>query len=49
MPICEDNRPCFTCMGYGFPAERGGPMSYADSLGLDVVLKADPVSLEPTG
>ncbi|MFZ2289105.1 MAG: 3-hydroxyacyl-CoA dehydrogenase NAD-binding domain-containing protein [Halopseudomonas yangmingensis] len=25
--------------GYGFPAERGGPMSYADSLGLDVVLK----------
>ncbi|PAU87820.1 3-hydroxyacyl-CoA dehydrogenase [Pseudomonas sp. WN033] len=25
--------------GYGFPAERGGPMAYADSLGLDVVLK----------
>ncbi|MEH6500257.1 MAG: 3-hydroxyacyl-CoA dehydrogenase NAD-binding domain-containing protein [Pseudoalteromonas distincta] len=25
--------------GYGFPAERGGPMSYADSLGLDVVLE----------
>jgi 3-hydroxyacyl-CoA dehydrogenase len=25
--------------GYGFPKERGGPMSYADSLGLDVVLK----------
>ncbi|MEH6672370.1 3-hydroxyacyl-CoA dehydrogenase [Halopseudomonas sp.] len=25
--------------GYGFPAERGGPMSYADSLGLDEVLK----------
>src|SRR5690606_40505063 len=21
--------------GYGFPAERGGPMAYADSLGLD--------------
>lgn len=25
--------------GYGFPAERGGPMSYADSLGLNEVLK----------
>ncbi|WP_193073877.1 3-hydroxyacyl-CoA dehydrogenase [Pseudomonas sp. FME51] len=25
--------------GYGFPAERGGPMAYADSLGLDVVLQ----------
>ncbi|TVP87983.1 MAG: 3-hydroxyacyl-CoA dehydrogenase [Pseudomonadaceae bacterium] len=25
--------------GYGFPAERGGPMAYADSLGLDAVLK----------
>lgn len=25
--------------GYGFPAERGGPMAYADSLGLDVVLE----------
>ena len=25
--------------GYGFPAERGGPMTYADSLGLDEVLK----------
>ncbi len=25
--------------GYGFPAERGGPMAYADSLGLDEVLK----------
>jgi 3-hydroxyacyl-CoA dehydrogenase len=25
--------------GYGFPKERGGPMGYADSLGLDVVLK----------
>ena len=25
--------------GYGFPKERGGPMSYADSLGLDVVLE----------
>jgi 3-hydroxyacyl-CoA dehydrogenase len=25
--------------GYGFPKERGGPMSYADSLGLDVVLQ----------
>lgn len=25
--------------GYGFPAERGGPMSYADSLGLDEVLR----------
>lgn len=24
--------------GYGFPAERGGPMAYADSLGLDKVL-----------
>ncbi len=25
--------------GYGFPAYRGGPMFYADSLGLDTVLK----------
>ncbi|SDU13877.1 3-hydroxyacyl-CoA dehydrogenase [Halopseudomonas salegens] len=25
--------------GYGFPADKGGPMKYADSLGLDEVLK----------
>lgn len=24
--------------GYGFPASKGGPMHYADTLGLDVVL-----------
>jgi 3-hydroxyacyl-CoA dehydrogenase len=24
--------------GYGFPAWRGGPMFYADSIGLDTVL-----------
>jgi 3-hydroxyacyl-CoA dehydrogenase len=27
------------CNGYGFPRFRGGPMFYADSLGLDVVLE----------
>jgi 3-hydroxyacyl-CoA dehydrogenase len=26
--------------GYGFPAYRGGPMFYADTIGLDVILKA---------
>ncbi len=26
--------------GYGFPAARGGPMAYADRLGLDKVLAA---------
>ena len=40
--------------GYGFPAERGGPMAYADATGLDRVLEAirryaldDPVFWEP--
>ncbi len=27
------------CHGYGFPRERGGPMYYADTLGLDRVLE----------
>jgi 3-hydroxyacyl-CoA dehydrogenase len=27
------------CNGYGFPRARGGPMAYADSLGLDRVLE----------
>jgi 3-hydroxyacyl-CoA dehydrogenase len=27
------------CLGYGFPRSRGGPMSYADSLGLPTVLE----------
>ena len=26
--------------GYGFPAYRGGPMFYADTIGLDMILKA---------
>jgi len=26
--------------GYGFPAHRGGPMFYADTVGLDKVVKA---------
>ncbi|MEX1074548.1 MAG: 3-hydroxyacyl-CoA dehydrogenase family protein, partial [Burkholderiales bacterium] len=26
--------------GYGFPAHRGGPMFYADTVGLDEVLRA---------
>jgi 3-hydroxyacyl-CoA dehydrogenase len=25
--------------GYGFPAHRGGPMLYADTVGLDVVVR----------
>jgi len=28
------------CNGYGFPAYRGGPMQYADEIGLDTVLNA---------
>jgi 3-hydroxyacyl-CoA dehydrogenase len=28
------------CNGYGFPKERGGPMAYADSVGLATVLEA---------
>lgn len=28
------------CNGYGFPAHRGGPMQYADEIGLDVVLSS---------
>jgi len=28
------------CNGYGFPAHRGGPMQYADEMGLDTVLAA---------
>jgi 3-hydroxyacyl-CoA dehydrogenase len=28
------------CNGYGFPRHRGGPMFYADSLGLAAVLKS---------
>lgn len=28
------------CNGYGFPAHRGGPMQYADEIGLDKVLEA---------
>jgi len=28
------------CNGYGFPAGRGGPMQYADEIGLDKVLNA---------
>jgi len=28
------------CNGYGFPAHRGGPMQYADEIGLDTVLNA---------
>ena len=26
--------------GYGFPAHRGGPLYYADSLGLDAILRS---------
>lgn len=28
------------CNGYGFPGHRGGPMQYADEIGLDTVLAA---------
>jgi 3-hydroxyacyl-CoA dehydrogenase len=28
------------CNGYGFPTHRGGPMQYADEIGLDTVLNA---------
>jgi len=28
------------CNGYGFPAHKGGPMQYADEIGLDTVLNA---------
>ena len=28
------------CNGYGFPRHRGGPMFYADTLGLDAVVEA---------
>jgi 3-hydroxyacyl-CoA dehydrogenase len=28
------------CNGYGFPRHRGGPMFYADMLGLDAVLES---------
>ncbi len=28
------------CNGYGFPAHRGGPMQYADEIGLDKVVEA---------
>ena len=41
--------------GYGFPRFRGGPMKYADSIGLDKVLadirsfaKEDPVFWQPS-
>ena len=43
--------------GYGFPAHRGGPMLYADTVGLDVVVRrmkqfarnrhGDPTAWEP--
>ena len=28
------------CNGYGFPVHKGGPMQYADEIGLDAVLAA---------
>jgi 3-hydroxyacyl-CoA dehydrogenase len=28
------------CSGYGFPVHRGGPMQYADEVGLDNVVAA---------